>query len=448
MRLETPEKDLTELRREAGACLGDFVGLEPTDWQCPADTRIVACDLHPGGELLAIVLGGQTTSELLLRNVVTGQEVGRLRPEGDPFSCAKFSVDGKRLFACDFKGVVKVWQVEPGGNWLGAKALSPAPEPSRFAGSQLAVSQDGTLLAACSPSRQAITVWNLTDGSLAPAFHAPDGVPAGASMLTDVAFSPHGDLMAAGLAGRNLDGVLVWDVPTREMRRTLRPGFGAVFNVCFSADGKYLACACRDGLALFDTADFQRHLFVKGGGPWGRARMSAFSPDSRLLAIPAPEAGLVRLWNITTNHEVTVPIPRDPVGPPFVSFTSDGKRLVSVGSQSVRIWNLAGTLEKKTLPEQSGGIPGLAFSPDGKLLASTCKDHVVRVWDPVTGTVVRELRGFTAPPQSVTFDSGGHFLATTEYDRPGTVKLWDARSGEQLSTVPQQRRPGGVGRHL
>ena len=254
--------------------------------------------------------------------------------------------------------------------------------------------------------------------------------------------------MAAGLAGGDLDGVLVWDVATRELRRTLRPGFGEVYDVGFSADGKYLACACREGLVLFDTADFERHLFARAGGPWGRSWTSAFSPDSRLLAIPAPEAGLVRLWNITTNHEVTVPIERDPAGPPFVGFTRDGKRLVSAGSQSVRIWNLAGALEKQTLSGHSGGIPGLAFSPDGKLLVSTCKDHVVRIWDPGTGRIVRELRGFAAPPQSVNFDPGGHFLATTEYTSPGTVKLWDARSGEQISTVPDNVGPGDFGRRL
>ena len=136
--------------------------------------------------------------------------------------------------------------------------------------------------------------------------------------------------------------------------------------------------------------------------------------------------------------------PRDPSGPPFVSFTPDGKRLVSAGSKSVRIWNLAGALEKQTLSEHSGGISGLAFSPDGKLLASTCKDHVVRVWDPVTCTVVREL-GDRILPQSVAFSPDGRFLATTEYWSLGKVKLWDVRSGQQISTVPYDIGPGEFG---
>ncbi len=229
LRLETPEKDLTELRREAGACLGDFVGLEPTDWQCPARTEFYSCDLHPGGELLAIILFGQTTSgqftsEVLLRNVVTGQEIGRLRPERGPLICVQFSADGRRLFTGEVKGVVGVWQVDTAGNWHRANALTVAPQSSAFVTpfplfpffvvprqsppiTQLAVSQDASLLAALSrsPLGGAISLWNLGDGKLAPPFHAAGAPSNWASMLHSVAFSPRGDLMAAGLAGGNLE---------------------------------------------------------------------------------------------------------------------------------------------------------------------------------------------------------------------------------------------------
>ena len=207
LRLETPEKDLTELRREAGACLGDFVGLEPTDWQPPARTGFYSCDLHPGGELLAIVLIGQTTSgqftsEVLLRNVVTGQEIGRLRPERGLLFCVKFSADGKRLFTGEFNGVVGVWQVDAAGNWRRANALTVVPESRAFVSpfplfpsflfsrkptiSQLAVSQDGSLLAALTQSQfgGAFALWNLADGKLAPEFHAADAPSNWASKVT------------------------------------------------------------------------------------------------------------------------------------------------------------------------------------------------------------------------------------------------------------------------
>jgi hypothetical protein len=91
LRLQTPEKDLAELRHEAGACLGDFVGLEPTTWGSPAGTYFGAFDLHPDGDLLAVVLSTQTRSGVLIRNVVTGQEVARLGAQPALFYCVKFS---------------------------------------------------------------------------------------------------------------------------------------------------------------------------------------------------------------------------------------------------------------------------------------------------------------------------------------------------------------------
>jgi WD40 repeat protein len=166
--------------------------------------------------------------------------------------------------------------------------------------------------------------------------------------------------------------------------------------------------------------------------------MVAFSPDNRLLAIAASHFGVVRLWNITSNREVAV---LSQPGCEFVSFSADGRRLIAAGSRSLRTWNLAGAREKSTLSGHSGGIPGVAFSPDGKLLASTGKDRIVRLWDPVTGKMIRQLAGFSGPVQSVTFSADGRFLITTEWT--GGAKIWEMPSGRPVSTVPA-RLPGSL----
>jgi WD40 repeat protein/serine/threonine protein kinase len=454
LRLQTPEKDPLQLRLEAAASLGDFVGLEPTVWESPAGTDFAAFDLHPDGDVLAILLWSGTTSQVLLRNVVTGQEVTRLRADRGSLNSVKFSADGRKLFAGSSMGTIQVWEVNASGEWVGAKTLVAAPQPGRFVTPsplfpffvrpwqlppifRLAVSPEGKHLAALHfsfISVPAISVWNLADGTRAPAFAASGEPSAGVSLFLSVAFSPQGNLLAAGYSGTDSNGVLVWDVATRTVQQTLRPDLGQLTHVCFCADGKNLACAGLDGVALFDTVDFQRRLFVRGDFPY----TVAFSPDSRLLAIPAPQFGVVRLWNIITNREVAVL--SHPGGGSFGSFSADGKRLVSGGFKSVRIWSLLGAGEKLTLSGHSGGVPGLAFGPDGKLLASAGKDHSVRLWDPVTGKLVRELRGFRGPAQSVAFSADGRFLTTTEYT--GGVKVWEVQSGHELATVPPTLGPG------
>src|SRR5205807_2262656 len=128
---------------------------------------------------------------------------------------------------------------------------------------RLAVTPDGKHLAAAGFWTDStlliptVCVWDLTDGRPAPAFSAPDVPSSRASVVTGAAFNPRGDLFAATYEGGQFSGIHVWDVATRRLKQTLRPDLGDVHNVCFSADGKYLACACLGGVALFDTEAFQ-----------------------------------------------------------------------------------------------------------------------------------------------------------------------------------------------
>jgi WD40 repeat protein len=371
----------------------------------------------------------------------------------------KFSADGRKLFAGDLQGTVRVWEVNAGGEWVAAKTLAPAPQLSRLVMPsaffpffvtqwefppiiRLAVSTDGKHLAASHfslTSVPAISAWSLAGGTGTPAF-AKSGVRStDVSFFLSVAFSPQGDLFAASYFGPDgvSHGVLIWNVATGQLKQTLLPDLREVTHVCFSADGKNLACAGLGGVALFDTVEFQRRLFVRGDFPY----MAAFSPDSQLLAIPASQFSVVRLWNVVTNREAAVL--RHPGWPVSVSFSGDGKRLISAANKSVHLWNLAGAAEKLTLSGHSDGVPGLAFSPTGKLLASAGKDRTVRLWDPVTGQIVRELRGFSGPVQSVAFNGDGRFLTATEW--AGGVQIWEVQSGQKLCTVSDNLGPEQYG---
>src|SRR2546421_431886 len=83
-----------------------------------------------------------------------------------------------------------------------------------------------------------------------------------------------------------------------------------------------------------------------------------------------------------------------------------------------------------TLTGHTKGVFNVAFSPDGKYLATASKDHTARLWDAATGKEVRTFRGHTSSLYSVTFSPDGTKLATAGEDQ--TVRVWDAGTGKEV----------------
>ena len=95
----------------------------------------------------------------------------------------------------------------------------------------------------------------------------------------------------------------------------------------------------------------------------------------------------------------------------------------------VRLWDAATRKETAVLKGHADEVLAVAFSPDGKTLATGSKDQTVKLWDVATGKETATLRGHESTVAAVAFSPDGKTLATAGgHDK--TVRLWDAAAGE------------------
>jgi WD40 repeat protein len=348
-----------------------------------------------------------------------------------------FSPDGK-LLATASLGAVQLWNPET------RQAVGhPLPIRGDDGTDAIAFSPDSKLLAIADNTLEegsTVQLWNVTTGK-------PSGTPLPVATgfsgddVYSVAFSPDGKLLAAG----GKDGAELWNPGTgKPVGGPLTAGTDlGVDAVAFSPDGRLLATA---GNAILNGGMVQLwkvagDRVVSAGkpvpvstGPEGTVYTVAFSPDGNALAIADNHLsinssdGLVQLWDPRTGKPIGKPLPADPGGAVrAIAFGPHGL-LATAGQHSARLWNWAsGTPVGKPLPDDS--VSTMAFSPDGKLLATDGDDGTAQLWNPATEQPEITVLSPAADSIQVAFSPDGKLLATAS---GGTVRLLDPASGQAV----------------
>ena len=323
---------------------------------------------------------GAVDSLVLFWDVATAKEVDRFCGHTTPVSAVEFSRDDRTLISGAMDGTVKVWDVD-------------RPKP---------------LLKLQGHEMDVISLTFISDGR---------------------------ELLSADFTGV----MKRWRFPDGQLVGSEQPKRLNALSVRLSSSGKFLAR--KEGIGdSFLVREIQSgketRLTWKGHIPVPLA----FSPDEKMIAAASVEPGGLIVWNLADGKQLaTLPLKKMTMG---FAFSPDGKHVAAAHGKEVVLWDWQAGQSRRILQTDNSGRTAVAFSADGRLLASAAgwgstsprRHGSVQIWDLQTDQLQAEFVGAGQAVRNLAFSPNGRRLATagTSTGPRGMLKLWDVRSGREV----------------
>ncbi|MFC1795286.1 WD40 repeat domain-containing protein, partial [Planctomycetota bacterium] len=422
--LEVPQKDLADLRSEAIACLGDFVGLEPVSLmelpEGPNTPSIWWATLHPTDPIAAIGLSDGT---VILKDLHSTKDIARFEC-GDKCIGLCFADSGNTLLSIHVPGedfpdlqwdvaVAQLFVCAQDGTWVQGKTI-PIPHAKACM-----ATTSGFYIGMADLASGSGHLMELLTGDIVHEFRFP--VDASHPPVLDL--SADGRLFAASTmdpAGSNGSILDIWDITLDQHLIRLEPDLAAGTFMKFSPDGRYLAFLSASGGLVYSTETWEPigHLteqFVTNP-------QAIFLPHSPVLAYKLGSRFF--LWDFEKKEDLAT------FEQTFGGASADGKTLVTYDSKRAWLYRLDTTNERLALSGHTAGVPAIAFSPDGSHLASVSKDRTLRVWESFTGHQAWE-GDLDGQGQGISYSPDGRWIITADYDRD-RIRFWNAKTKEYV----------------